>query len=404
VRRAPHDGHEGSVLRIGHVVETGIEGRTDGEDRIGDGEERIGRAPRKCRTVELDGRLRTPHARRTTAGQQDAMHEVKANALIDGFGRVATDLRISVTDRCNLRCTYCMPAEGMDWLPRTGILSFEEIDRLVGIFTSLGVRTIRLTGGEPLARRGLEDLVRVIAAHEIDDLAMTTNGTTLAKHAHDLRAAGLKRLNVSVDSLLRHRFAEMTRRDALADVFDGLAAARDAGFAPIKLNCVVVKGTNDDEVVEFARLARETGDEVRFIEFMPLDADEAWQSTSVVPSDEIIEVIDRAFPLLREIRGTEPATVYRFADGAPGSVGVIPSVTAPFCSSCDRIRLTADGQFRTCLFALDELDLRAMLREGASDEHITAAITDAVSRKWAGHSIGARSFVRPSRSMSAIGG
>jgi cyclic pyranopterin phosphate synthase len=324
--------------------------------------------------------------------------------LVDGFGRVATDLRISVTDRCNLRCTYCMPADGMSWLARSEVLTFEEIDRLVRIFVSLGVRTIRLTGGEPLARRDLTTLVGMIASHGIDDLSMTTNGTTLADHAHALRAAGLQRINVSVDSLLRHRFAEMTRRDALEKVLAGLAAADDAGFCPIKLNCVVIRGTNDDEVVDFARLARKTGYEVRFIEFMPLDADESWSRTSVVPSQEIVETIGRVFPLERIVRGSEPASVYRFADGAPGSVGVISSVTEPFCASCDRIRITADGQFRTCLFALDEIDLRTPLRTGAGDDEIATTIAAAVERKWAGHRIGARSFVRPTRSMSAIGG
>jgi cyclic pyranopterin phosphate synthase len=324
--------------------------------------------------------------------------------LIDGFGRIATDLRVSVTDRCDLRCTYCMPAEGMNWLPRADVLTFEEIDRLVGIFVSLGVRTIRLTGGEPLARKDLPVLAAMIAAHDIDDLALTTNGTHLAAHARSLADAGVKRINVSIDSLLRHRFAEMTRRDALGAVFDGLKAADDAGFSPIKLNCVVIRGTNEDEVVDFARLARETGYEVRFIEFMPLDADEGWSAERVVPSREVLQAIDAVFPLEREVRGTEPATVYRFADDAPGSVGVIPSVTEPFCSSCDRIRITADGQFRTCLFSLDELDLRTMLRTGASDDDIGSAIAAAVERKWAGHSIGARSFVRPSRSMSQVGG
>ncbi len=325
-------------------------------------------------------------------------------SLVDGFGRTATDLRISVTDRCNLRCTYCMPAEGMTWLPREGILTFEEIDRLVGIFTSLGVRTVRLTGGEPLARRDLPELVRMIATRDIDDLSMTTNGTRLAQHAGDLKRAGLVRINVSIDSLLRHRFAEMTRRDALDDVFEGLRAADGAGFSPIKLNCVVIRGTNEDEVVDFARLARETGYEIRFIEFMPLDADESWSNEQVAPSRDVVDAIDAVFPLTLRERRHEPATVYTFADGAPGSIGVIPSVTEPFCASCDRIRITADGQFRTCLFALDELDLRAMLRGGDEDEAIGDAIAEAVTRKWAGHSIGARTFVRPSRSMSAIGG
>jgi cyclic pyranopterin phosphate synthase len=324
--------------------------------------------------------------------------------LIDGFGRVATDLRISVTDRCNLRCTYCMPAEGMKWLPREGILRFEEIDQLAGIFMSLGVRTIRLTGGEPLARRDLDKLVAMLAARHPDDLAMTTNGTMLASYAPALARAGLTRINVSMDSLLRHRFAEMTRRDALDQVLDGLRAAHDAGLRPIKVNCVVIGGTNDGEVVDFARLARETGYEIRFIEFMPLDADEQWSMNQVVPSRDVLAAIAEVFPLRTIERGNEPATVYGFADGAPGTVGVIPSVTEPFCASCDRIRITADGQFRTCLFSLDELDLRSMLRAGVSDDEIADAIRTAVAGKWAGHSIGARNFRRPRRSMSAIGG
>ncbi|MCA1830984.1 MAG: radical SAM protein, partial [Actinobacteria bacterium] len=222
--------------------------------------------------------------------------------------------------------------------------------------------------------------------------------------AHALKDAGLQRINVSVDSLVRHRFAEMTRRDALGSVMEGLDAARRAGLSPIKLNCVVVRGTNSDEVVDFARHARRTGFEIRFIEFMPLDADGAWSNDAVVPSRDVIAAIDDVFPLRPMRRETEPATVYAFADGAPGSVGVIASVTEPFCASCDRIRITADGQFRTCLFALDELDLRTMLRTGSSDEEIADAIAEAVRGKWAGHSIGARTFVRPQRTMSAIGG
>jgi cyclic pyranopterin phosphate synthase len=297
-----------------------------------------------------------------------------------------------------------MPAEGMDWLPRNEILTFEEIDHLAGIFANLGIRTIRLTGGEPLARRDLHRLVAMLADRGFEDIAMTTNGAMLAAHAHALAEAGLHRVNVSVDSLLRHRFAEITRRDALDHVLRGLQAADAAGLSPIKVNCVVVAGTNEDEVVDFARLARDTGYEIRFIEFMPLDAEEQWTMSSVVPSRSVIAAIEAVYPLDAVARDNEPATVYRFADGAPGTVGVIPSVTEPFCSSCDRVRLTADGQFRTCLFSLDEIDLRGMMRGGRSDEDIARAITDAVRGKWAGHKIGARSFVRPSRSMSAIGG
>jgi cyclic pyranopterin phosphate synthase len=233
---------------------------------------------------------------------------------------------------------------------------------------------------------------------------MTTNGVTLAEHADALARAGLRRINVSVDSLLRHRFAEMTRRDALARVMDGLRAAEAAGLAPIKLNCVVIRGTNDDEVVDFARFARDTGYEVRFIEYMPLDEDKVWQREQVVGAREILEKIDRTYPLVAVDHGPEPATVYHFADGARGSVGVIPSVTEPFCGSCNRLRLTTDGQFRTCLFALDETDLRALVRGGASDDQIEQAIRGAVARKWAGHKINDPDFVRPKRSMSLIGG
>jgi cyclic pyranopterin phosphate synthase len=324
--------------------------------------------------------------------------------LSDSFGRVADDLRVSVTDKCNFRCTYCMPAEGLTWLPRSQILDYEEIDRLVGVFLSLGVRTVRLTGGEPLARRSLETLVGMLSRRGVPDLSMTTNGVLLAQKADALVAAGLKRINISVDSLVRHRFAELTRRDALDKVMEGIAAAERAGLGPIKLNCVVIRGTNDDEVTDFARLSRQTGYQVRFIEFMPLDADETWSMDKVVPSREVLSTIDAAYPIEPIDHGPEPATMYRFRDGAPGAVGTIPSVTEPFCSSCNRIRITADGQLRNCLFALGETDLRALLRGGATDEEIAAAIRDNVASKWAGHHIGRADFVRPSRSMSMIGG
>ncbi|HEX9696555.1 MAG TPA: GTP 3',8-cyclase MoaA [Actinomycetota bacterium] len=325
-------------------------------------------------------------------------------SLSDSFGRVADDLRISVTDKCNFRCTYCMPAEGLKWLPREEILTFEEIDRLAGVFVGLGVRTIRLTGGEPLMRRDLSGLVAMLSARGVPDLSLTTNGFWLAEQAADLAAAGLKRINVSVDSLLQHRFAEMTRRDALHAVMDGLRAAENAGLAPIKLNCVVIRGTNDAEITDFARFARETGYQVRFIEFMPLDADETWERSAVVPSAEVLARIAQEFPLEPVAHGPEPATVYRFADDAPGGVGVISSVTEPFCESCNRIRITAEGQLRNCLFALSETDLRALLRGGASDDDIAAAITKNVAGKWRGHLIDRPGFVRPKRSMSMIGG
>ncbi len=324
--------------------------------------------------------------------------------LTDRFDRVADDLRVSVTDRCNFRCTYCMPPEGLPWLPRSEILSYEEIDRLVGVFLSLGVHTVRLTGGEPLVRRDLPVLVEMLAGRGVPDLSMTTNGVLLSAQAGALARAGLRRINVSVDSLLRHRFAEMTRRDALDQVMEGLRAAEDAGLGPIKLNCVVIRGTNDDEVSDFARFARSSGTQVRFIEFMPLDADRGWERDRVVPSADVLATIDAAFPLEPIDHGPEPATLYRFADGAPGAVGVIPSVTEPFCASCNRIRLTADGQLRNCLFALDETDLRGLLRGGASDDEIADAIRAGVSSKWAGHRINEADFKRPARSMSMIGG
>lgn len=325
--------------------------------------------------------------------------------LIDSFGRVADDLRISVTDRCNFRCVYCMPEEGLEWLHKAKILTFEEITRVASVFVDLGVRTIRLTGGEPTLRRELPTLVSVLGGlHPEIDLAMTTNGFLLDRLAKPLAEAGLKRVNVSVDSLMRHRFAEITRRDALDKVMEGLKAAEDAGLSPIKLNCVVVRGTNDDEIVDFARLARETGYEVRFIEFMPLDADRTWRRESVVGLAEIIETIGRQFPLEEVRHGVEPATVWRFADDAPGSVGVIPSVSAPFCESCNRIRMTADGQLRNCLFSLVETDLREILRSGGTDEDLAEAIRAAVWKKEAGHRINEEDFVRPERSMSMIGG
>ena len=326
--------------------------------------------------------------------------------IVDRFGRVATDLRVSVTDKCNFRCTYCMPAEGLQWLPKSHILTYEEIASLVGVFRSLGVRTVRLTGGEPTVRRDLPELVRMLRAVAPDvDLSMTTNGYLLDELAAPLKEAGLDRINVSVDSLLRHRFEQMTRRDALERVLKGLKAAEDAGLFPIKLNCVVLRGTNDDEVAEFASFARDTGYDVRFIEYMPLDADHGWERAKVVPSREVLERIAERYPLVAEESDeASPATTYRFADGAPGTVGVIASVTEPFCDSCDRMRLTADGQFRSCLFALDETDLRGPLRAGAPADHLERLIRAAMWEKWAGHRINHPDFVQPERSMSAIGG
>ena len=325
--------------------------------------------------------------------------------LTDNFGRVVRDLRVSVTDRCNFRCTYCMPAEGLVWQDRAELLTFEEITRVVGVFTArLGVEGVRLTGGEPTVRAHLPVLVRQLASLPVrPELAMTTNGASLRLMAEDLRAAGLDRINISCDSLRRERFAEITRRDAMPAVLDGIDAAQAAGFDPVKVNCVLMRGVNDDEIVDFARFGRERGVSIRFIEFMPLDAEDQWQRGSVVPSREVLERVAAEFPIEAVAHGPEPASRFRYTDGA-GEIGVIASVTEPFCASCDRVRVTADGQFRTCLFALDETDLRGVVRGGGSDDDLEAAIRTAVGHKWAGHQIGNVAFIRPPRSMSQIGG
>jgi cyclic pyranopterin phosphate synthase len=328
-------------------------------------------------------------------------------ALNDTFGRVADDLRISVTDRCNFRCVYCMPAEGMRWLPRDEVLNFDEIVRVTRVLVEhCGVRTLRLTGGEPLVRKGIEELTAQLSAIDPSlDMAMTTNGILLREKASALRAAGLKRLNVSLDTLHADRFRNLARRDALDRVLDGLQAAREAGFSPLKLNMVVMRGQNDDEVLDFARLARREGYEVRYIEFMPLDADGAWTPESVVASREIIEAIDREFPLQPVANDRPaPATRFRFRDGSPGSIGVIASVSDAFCKICNRLRLTADGHLRTCLFSIQEHDVKALLRGGASDLEIRDFVVAAVWQKEEGHKIGQADFVRPARSMSQIGG
>jgi cyclic pyranopterin phosphate synthase len=329
----------------------------------------------------------------------------RTGPLVDGFGRVADDLRISVTDRCNFRCTYCMPAEGLVWLPKTEILSFEEIARLLSVFVRLGVRSVKVTGGEPTVRADLPTLIRMLRDAGPDlDLSMTTNGVLLDRLAVPLAEAGLDRVTVSCDSLMRHRFAEMTRRDALDRVLAGIEAARAAGLEPIKINCVVIGGTNEDEVVDFARWSRETGAVVRFIEYMPLDADHAWERAKVVPSRSIAEAIDAEFPLVPLAADGEPARRYAFADGAPGGVGLISSVSEPFCDTCNRLRITAEGELRSCLFALEETDLRAPMRAGASDAELDTLIRETVWRKWSGHRINHPDFVQPDRSMSMIGG
>ena len=337
--------------------------------------------------------------------------------LVDPFGRTIRDLRISVTDRCNFRCTYCMPAEGMKWLPREEVLTFEEIERVARLFVErYGVDGIRLTGGEPTVRAHLPVLVEKLGrlrvpassasafAGRAPDLAMTTNGATLRLLVDDLREAGLARVNISLDTLRRDRFVEMTRRDELHRVLDGIEAAKDAGFSQVKINAVVQREVNDDEILDLATFGRERGVEVRFIEFMPLDADGGWGRQMVVSQDEIVARIEAVYPLEQvAARGAAPADRWRYKDGA-GSIGVIPTVTKPFCGDCDRVRLTADGQFRTCLFATREFDLRALLRSGVDDDALAAEVERAVGTKWAGHQINQVNFIRPTRSMSQIGG
>ncbi len=332
-----------------------------------------------------------------------------AEPLVDTYGRVHRDLRISVTDRCNFRCTYCMPAEGMEWLPRADVLTFEEIERIARVCVErFDVDSIRLTGGEPTVRAHLPVLVgKVAALHTGDgrpvDLALTTNGATLRTVAADLRQAGLRRVNVSLDTLRPDRFVTLTRRDELDHVLEGIEAAAAAGLSPVKVNVVVMRGVNDDEIVDLATFGRERGVTVRFIEWMPLDADEQWRSGAVVSQAEIVAAIDAVFPIDPVARGHQPAERFVYRDGA-GEVGVIPSVTRPFCDTCDRVRLTAEGQLRSCLFAVDEVDLRALVRGGASDDELADAVRRCVAGKWAGHMIGQVTFVRPRRSMSQIGG
>jgi len=326
--------------------------------------------------------------------------------LVDSFGRVATDLRISVTDRCNFRCRYCMPPEGLPWLPKEEILSFEEITRITNILIQSGVDSIKVTGGEPLVRREVPQLVRMIRDLSPSvDMSVTTNGYLLPKFASELKDAGLNRVTVSCDSLVKHRFAEMTLRDALDEVVEGLRVAAELGLTPVKINTVVIKNHNEDEAVDFARLARDTGYEVRFIEYMPLDAQDEWTAEGVVAGAEILDRIQAVYPLVPDTdEQPEPATPYRFADGAPGRIGVIPSVTDPFCDSCNRLRLTADGQLRACLFSLEETDLRGPLRSGATDDELAELARSCIAAKWSGHRIGKADFVRPARSMSMIGG
>jgi GTP 3',8-cyclase len=326
--------------------------------------------------------------------------------LVDSWGREIRSLRVSVTDKCNFRCTYCMPAEGLEWLPKSEVLSFEEIQRLVALMAAMGVDEIRLTGGEPLVRRELPTLVGLLAATPgVDDLSLTTNGILLDRLAGPLVSAGLQRLNVSLDSLSHVRFAEISRRDALDQVLRGLAEAeRYPELRPIKINCVAVRGFTEEEVPALAELARRKPYVVRFIEFMPLDADQAWEGDKVLTGAEIRAIVEERWPLV-EIPASASSTSrrFRFADGA-GELGFVSPVSEPFCSSCDRIRLTADGKLRTCLFSRREWDLKTPMREGASDAQLADLVRFAVRHKELKHRINEPGFVRASRSMSQIGG
>ena len=328
--------------------------------------------------------------------------------LADSFGRVATDLRISLTDRCNLRCTYCMPAEGLDWLPRAELLTDDEIIRLARIaVTRLGVTEVRLTGGEPLLRPGLPGLVAQIAAlRPRPDVSLTTNGIALARLAQPLHAAGLDRLNVSLDTLSPQVFKQLTRRDRLGDVLAGLAAAAATGLAPVKVNTVLMRGVNDHEAPGLLAYCLARGYQLRFIEQMPLDAQHGWERSQMVTADEILAALSANYTLTPddpEVRGAAPAETF-LVNGGPATVGVIASVTRPFCGTCDRVRLTADGQIRNCLFARTESDLRTPLRAGASDQEIAEQWTQAVAVKLPGHGINDPGFLQPTRPMSAIGG
>ena len=350
-------------------------------------------------------------------------HKQSPRRLIDRFGRLHNNLRISVTDRCNIRCFYCMPADNVEFMPKAHLLTFEEIERIVRVGTTLGIDRIRLTGGEPLVRRDLHELVRLLAAVPgIRDIGLTTNGILLDEQAQLLKDAGLKRLNVSLDALDPEIFKAVTRRDGYERVLAGIEAARRSGFSPIKLNAVSVRGLTEDQIVPFGHLARETATVVRFIEFMPLDADGQWQRDKVLFAHEIISILEsefgpllpvprkasepRAGDLLPVIGGAStqaPAQDYEFADGR-GRIGLIASVSQPFCASCNRFRLTADGKFRNCLFSLEETDVKTMLRSGGTDEEIADLMLACIAAKNEGHEINTANFIQPDRPMHSIGG
>lgn len=330
-----------------------------------------------------------------------------AGPLVDRYGRVHRDLRISVTDRCSLRCTYCMPEQGVPWLPRDTMLSTEEIVRLADVAVGMGIEEIRLTGGEPLLRRDLVDVVAGLAALDpAPEISMTTNGVGLARIAEDLKAAGLTRVNVSIDTLDRETFIELAKRDRLADTLAGIEASAAAGLLPVKLNTVLMRGVNDSEAPGLLAFALEHGYQLRFIEQMPLDAQHQWDRTQMITGEEILTRLRTRFELTAmpdETRGSAPAELF-LVDGGPATVGVIASVTMPFCGTCDRVRLTADGMIRNCLFATGETDLRTPLRDGASAEQLGDLLRESIGAKLPGHGINEPNFLQPPRPMSRIGG
>ncbi len=394
-----------------------------------DSYERAGRAPLGfwCdaklpdRRIDVEGlgdagvaTLKDEDSVRTAVGlsvKREALDDARRAAmpttgpLVDAYGRVHSDLRISVTDRCNLRCVYCMPEVGMTFMGRDQLLSFEEIARVARVARGLGVTAVRLTGGEPLVRRGLVDLVGMIAAAGFDDIAMTTNGILLAPLAASLKTAGLTRVNISCDSLRSERFASIRRRGELDTVLEAMDVAEAAGLTPLKVNVVLLRGRNDDEILDFADFARRTGRLVRFIEFMPLDAQGEWERSQLVTGREVFSIIDERFPLRRldDTSHVAPAERFAFADGV-GEIGLISSVSEPFCGTCNRLRLTAEGSVRNCLFSDDELSARDVLRGGGSDEDLVTLLRRAVWAKYPGHAINEVGFLAPRRSMSMIGG
>ncbi len=327
--------------------------------------------------------------------------------LIDGFGRIHTDVRLSVTDRCNIRCFYCMPAEQVEFLPRSEIFTFEEYARFVSVLARMGVRSVRLTGGEPLLRQKLSRLIRMLLAIPgIDEVSLTTNAMLLAQQADDLKVAGLRRVNISLDALDEDVFHQITRRHGLARVLDGIDAALRVGFSPVRINAVSIRGLIENEAVRLARFARDKNIELRFIEFMPLDADGKWNGDQVLSGDELRAKLAAEIAPLEPLETEDPsrpATDYRYTDGK-GRVGFIDSVTKPFCGACDRLRLTAEGRIRNCLFSVEEWDARRLIREGGSDEALADLIRACVGAKKAGHGTDSGDFIRPKRAMYQIGG